>query len=109
MPESAFLLSSARDHGCQYTSDHFLNQIATWGIAQSFPFVAQPQGNGIAERFIKTLKQQAIYGRVFRKAQEVDQAVADFVHHHNHHWRIERLHFFTPAEARHLALSQEAA
>ena len=97
------------DHGCQYTSDHFLNQIAYWGIAQSFSFVAQPQGNGVAERFIKTLKQQAIYGRVFRNAQEVYQAVADFVHHYNHHWRIERIHFLTPAEARNLALQKEAA
>jgi len=102
-------LALRMDHGCQYTSDHFLNQIAYWGIAQSFSFVAQPQGNGIAERFIKTLKQQSIYGRVFQNTQEVHQAVAEFVHHYNHHWRIERLRFLTPVEARSLALHQEAA
>ena len=107
--DAALGLALRMDHGCQYTSDHFLNQIAYWGIAQSFSFVAQPQGNGVAERFIKTLKQQAIYGRVFQNAQEVYQAVAAFVHDYNHHWRIERLHFLTPAEARNLALNQEAA
>ena len=107
--DAALGLLLRMDHGCQYTSDHFLNQIAFWGIAQSFSFVAQPQGNGIAERFIKTLKQQAIYGRVFRNAHEVSQAVAELVHDYNHHWRIERLRFLTPAEARHLALNQEAA
>lgn len=97
------------DHGCQYTSDHFLGQIAFWGIAQSFSFVAEPQCNGIAERFIKTLKQQAIYGHVFKNAMEVHQAVTDFVQKYNHHWRIERLRYLTPAEARNLALHQEAA
>jgi len=107
--DAALGLALRMDHGCQYTSDHFLNQIAFWGIAQSFSFVAQPQGNGIAERFIKTLKQQAIYGRVFRNAQEIYQAVATFVHAYNHHWRIERLRFLTPVEARNLALQQEAA
>jgi putative transposase len=108
-PDAALGLALRMDHGCQYTSDHFLNQIAYWGIAQSFSFVAQPQGNGVAERFIKTLKQQAIYGRILRNAEEVHHAVAAFVHEYNHHWRIERLHFLTPAEARSLALNQEAA
>lgn len=107
--DAALGLALRMDHGCQYTSDHFLNQIAYWGIAQSFSFVAQPQGNGIAERFIKTLKQQAIYGRVFRTAQEVHQAVAELVNHYNHHWRIERLQYLTPAEARNLALQRWAA
>jgi putative transposase len=107
--DAALGLALRMDHGCQYTSDHFLNQIAYWGIAQSFSFVAQPQGNGIAERFIKTLKQQAIYGHVFRNAMEVHEAVTKLVHDYNHRWRIERLHFLTPAEARNLALQEEAA
>jgi transposase InsO family protein len=102
-------LALRMDHGCQYTSDYFLNQIAYWGIAQSFSFVAQSQGNGIAERFIKTLKQQAIYGKMFKNAMEVRQAVAAFVHDYNHHWCIERLGSLTPAEARNLALQKEAA
>lgn len=108
-PDAALGLALRMDHGCQYTSDHFLNQIAYWGIAQSFSFVAQPQGNGIAERFIKTLKQQAIYGHVFKNAEEVRLAVAAFVERYNHHWRIERLGFMTPEEARNLALQERAA
>ena len=102
-------LALRMDHGCQYISDHFLNQIAYWGIAKSFSFVAQPQGNGIAERFIKTLKQQAIYGHVFRNAMEVHKAVTKFVHDYNYRWRIERLRFLTPVEVRNIALQEEAA
>ena len=97
------------DHGCQYTSQHFRGQAAFWGLTISHAFVAQPQGNGIAERFIRTLKEQAIYGRIFRNAEEVRQAVQTFVTNYNHHWRLERLGFFTPVEARQAALDKAAA
>jgi hypothetical protein len=30
------------DHGTQYLSDHFQNQIKFWGITPSFAFVAEP-------------------------------------------------------------------
>ena len=53
------------DHGNQSLSDHFLKQIKYWGVSPSFAFVEQPQTNGVAERFNKTLKEQAIYGRIF--------------------------------------------
>jgi putative transposase len=53
------------DHGTQYLSDHFVNQLRFWGMAPSFAFVAEPETNGVAERFIRTLKEQAIYGRIF--------------------------------------------
>ena len=31
------------DHGSQYLSDHFTNQIKFWGIQPSYAFVAEPQ------------------------------------------------------------------
>ena len=46
------------DHGSQYLSDHFTNQIKFWGIQPSYAFVAEPQTNGVAERFNRTLKEQ---------------------------------------------------
>jgi putative transposase len=49
-------LTLRMDNGSQYLSDHFQNQIKFWGIASSFAFVAQPETNGVAERFNKTLK-----------------------------------------------------
>ena len=47
------------DHGSQYLSDHFTNQIKFWGIQPSYAFVAEPQTNGVAERFNRTLKEQS--------------------------------------------------
>jgi putative transposase len=93
-------LSLRLDHGCQYMADHFQKQIRYWGIAPSFAFVAEPQTNGVAERFIRTMKEQAIYGRVFKNVEEVRAAVAAFVETYNNEWRLEKLGFMTPREAR---------
>jgi len=100
------------DHGSQYTTDHFINQVRFWGINPNFAFVRQPETNGVAERFNRTLKEQAIYGRIFRNVEEVRQAVAEFVERYNAEWRVEKNGFVSPGEARQAwlaALTQEAA
>jgi len=102
-------LALRMDHGTQYMADHFLNQVKFWGIAPSFAFVAQPQTNGVAERFNRTLKEQAIYGRVFRNIEEVRRAVCEFVERYNAHWRLEKLGFRTPQEARQAHALKQAA
>jgi transposase InsO family protein len=71
------------DHGCQYTSGYFLQQIRHYGLAASFAFVRQPATNGVVERFFRTLQEQAIHGRTFRDADEVRSAVADFIQRYN--------------------------
>ena len=88
------------DNGPQYLADHFLNQIRHWGITPSFAFIEQPQTNGVAERFNRTLKEQVIYGRIFRTLDDLRVAVAAFVERYNAHWRVETLGFLTPVEAR---------
>src|SRR4051795_3640984 len=63
------------DHGSAFMSDHFQNQIAFLGMTPSFAFVREPETNGVAERFIRTLKEQVVLGRIFRNAEEVRAAV----------------------------------
>ena len=84
----------------QYLSDHFLNQLRYWGIHPSFAFVEEPETNGVVERWNRTLKEQAVYGRVFRNLAEVRAAVAAFVERYNQCWRLEKLAYRTPSEAR---------
>lgn len=86
------------DHGTQYLSDHFLNQIKFWGITPSFAFVA--------ERFNRTLKEQAIYGRIFRTVEDVREAVENFVDLYNNEWRVEKNGFRSPNEVRQAAQSK---
>jgi transposase InsO family protein len=102
-------LSLRMDHGTQYTADDFLNQVKFWGIAPSFAFVAEPQTNGVAERFNRTLKEQVIHGRVFRNVEEVRAAVTAFKDRYNRHWRLEKLGFMSPLEARQAYAMQKAA
>jgi putative transposase len=102
-------LTLRMDHGTQYTADDFLNQVKFWGIAPSFAFVAEPQTNGVAERFNRTLKEQAIHGRVFRNVEEVRTAVTQFKDRYNRHWRLEKLGFMSPLEARQAYAMRKAA
>ena len=52
-------------------------------------FVAEPQTNGVAERFNRTLKEQVIHGRLFCNLEEVRAAVTAFRDRYNRHWRLE--------------------
>ena len=93
-------LALRMDHPGQYLSDHFLNQVRYWGIHPSFGLLEEPETNGVVERWNRTLKEQAIYGRVFRNLAEVRAAVAAFVERYNQNWRLEKLAYHTPNEAR---------
>jgi len=97
------------DHGTQYTADDFLKQIEFWGINKSFAFVAEPQTNGVAERFNRTLKEQALQGRIFRNLEEVCMAVSEFRDRYNRHWRLEKMGFMSPLEVRQSYAIQKAA
>ena len=72
-----------------YLSDHFLNQIRYWGIRPSYGFVEEPETNGVAERWNRTLKEQAIHGRIFQNLKEVRAAVTAFVERYNTTWPRE--------------------
>jgi transposase InsO family protein len=102
-------LSVRLDHGSQYVSDDFLHQLRAWSVAPSFAFVREPETNGVAERFIRTLKEQAIHGHVFRDVEEVRTAVGAFVQRYNQHWRLEKNDFRTPLEIRDAASMNVAA
>ena len=99
-PAVARGLKLRMDHGTQYLSDHFLNQIRYWGIAPSFAFIEQPQTNGVAERFNRTLKEQLIHGRHYRTVEDLRAAVRHFVELYNRQWRIEKRGYLPPIEAR---------
>lgn len=88
------------DNGSQYTSEYFLKQIGYLGLEVSFGLVRQPETNGIEERFQRTLKEQAIEGRVFRNADEVREAVGQFVRLYNEKWLLAKLGYASPLEAR---------
>ena len=88
------------DHGSQYFTDYFQGQARHHGFTASYAFVGEPQTNGVVERFTRTLKEQIVHGRTYRNIEELRVAVATFVETYNYHWRLEKLDFKSPIEAR---------
>ena len=58
-------LHARHDHGSQYLSDYFQAELRFLGIASSPAFVREPEGNGVAERFIRTLNEQLLWVQTF--------------------------------------------
>jgi putative transposase len=83
-------LALRHDHGSAFMADVFQTQIRFWGMAPSYAFVAEPETNGCIERLFRTLKEQAIHGRIFRTIDEVRDAVRAFAARDNAEWLIEK-------------------
>src|SRR3954465_13161264 len=98
-------LAVRHDHGSQYMSDAFQQELAFLGIASSPAFVRAPEGNGCAERFIRTLKENLLWVRTFDTVEELRQALLVFREVYNTTWLIERHGFQTPAAVRQNQLS----
>jgi putative transposase len=93
-------LAVRHDHGSQYMSDHFQKEIAFLGIESSPAFVRAPEGNGCAERFIRTLKENLLWVYSFNTIEELRHALLAFRETYNTTWLIERHGFIAPADFR---------
>ncbi|MGZ9032843.1 MAG: integrase core domain-containing protein [Rhodospirillales bacterium] len=69
-------------------------------MAPSFAFVREPETNGVAERFIRTLKEQIVFGRIYQDIEEVRAAVRTYFDRDNQHWLLEKNGYRSPAETR---------
>jgi len=101
-------LSVRHDHGSQYMSDAFQGELRFLGIETSPAFVRAPEGNGCAERFIRTLKENLLWVRTFETVEELRLALIEFRETYNTTWLIERHGFVTPAAARQIQLQPAA-
>jgi putative transposase len=93
-------LQLRHDHGSQYVSHDFQAEIRFLGIASSPAFVRAPEGNGCAERFIRTLKENLLWVRHFATVEELRLALLAFKRTYNQSWIIERHGYKTPAQVR---------
>ena len=93
-------LQLRHDHGSQYVSHDFQAEIRFLGIESSPAFVREPEGNGCAERFIRTLKENLLWVRHFATVEELRLALIAFKRTYNQTWIIERHGYKTPAQIR---------
>jgi putative transposase len=93
-------LQLRHDHGSQYVSHDFRAEIRFLGITSSPAFVREPEGNGCAERFIRTLKENLLWVRRFATVEELRLALQAFKELYNQTWIVARHGYQTPAQVR---------
>lgn len=96
------------DHGSQYMSAVFQDELAFLGAESSPAFVRAPEGNGCAERFIRTLKENLLWVQTFDTVEQLRLALLNFRRTYNTTWLIQRLGYQTPAAVRQALLSPSA-
>ena len=79
---------------------HFQGELSFLGIRSSPSFVAAPEGNGCAERFIRTLKEQLLWVETFETVEQLRLALLAFKDRYNQAWLVERHGHRTPAAVR---------
>jgi putative transposase len=102
-------LSLRHDWGPQYRSGHFLGSIAWLGITDDAAFLGEPETNGCAERWIRTLKEQCLWTELPDTIDQLRQAVSGFVDRYSTSWLIQRHGHQTPKEAYQAARASAAA
>jgi transposase InsO family protein len=93
-------LAIRHDHGSNYLSDDFQRELRFLGMESSPSFVREPEGNGCAERFIRTLKEQLLWVRTFASVAELIAALGEFKRTYNERWVIRRHGHRTPSQVR---------
>jgi putative transposase len=89
------------DHGSQYRSHVLQEELTFLGITSSPAFVREPEGNGGAERFIRTLKENLLWLKTFDTVEALRLALHEFKRQYNEAWLIGRHGYKAPAQVRH--------
>ena len=69
----------------------------------------EPEGNGVSERFIRTLKEQLLWIRYFATVEELRLALLEFKDKYNRQWLVEKHGYRTPAQVRAAFQSEQVA
>lgn len=88
------------DNGTQFTSTRFLNTLARLGITHRRTAFNHPEGNGMIERFHRSLKEEEIWLNEYRSLEEARESIGRWIEEYNHDRPHRALKNRTPREAR---------
>lgn len=97
------------DCGSAYLSDYFQNEADFLGLTPSPALVREPEGNGVVERFFRTLKEQLLWLNCYRTIEELRDAVVEFVEKYNACWMVAKHDYLSPNKVREKFILTEAA
>jgi putative transposase len=95
------------DNGTQFTSARFVATLGELGILHRRTAYNHPEGNGMIERFHRSLKEEEIWLNEYRSLEEARESIGRWIEQYNHDRPHQALGNRTPREARAgFALSQ---
>jgi putative transposase len=97
------------DHGSNYLSGDSQREPSLLGMASSPSFVREPEGDGCAERLIRTPKGQLRWIRPFARVAELAEALVEFERTYDERRVIRRHGHRTPSRVRRDLLSSKSA
>jgi len=92
-----FLLRS--DNGLVFTSRSYTRLVKHYGLQQEFITPHCPEQNGLAERVIRTIKEQCVHRQRFETLQHANRVIGDWVGFYNFKRPHQSLKMRTPNEA----------
>ena len=88
------------DHGPQYTGGDCELLCRAWNVDHTFAPVGRPTGNAVAERLMRTMKEECIWLRDWCSRAELAEALSEWTRVFNHERPHQALGWQTPAECR---------
>src|SRR5208283_2234434 len=88
------------DHGSNYMAGDFQEESKCLGIEASPSFVREPEGNGVAERFIRTLKENLLWVKTSETIDQLRAELAAFAKRYPETCLVARQGYKTPAQVR---------
>jgi putative transposase len=88
------------DHGPQYTGADCDALCRRWKLEHTYAPVGRPTGNAVAERFIRTIKEELVWLRDWQSAAELEAAIERWLDGYHHQRPHQALDWRTPAEHR---------
>jgi putative transposase len=88
------------DNGTQFTSTRFIATLGELGILHRRTAFNHPEGNGMIERFHRSLKEEEIWLNEYRSLEEARESIGRWIEEYNHDRPHQALGNRTPREAR---------
>jgi putative transposase len=101
-------LSLRTDNGSIFLAKEFFDELRRLRIEPEYTPYSCPQANGIAERFMRTLKEECVWQHTFANLEEAEPVIEKWITFYNTQRRHSRLGYCTPVQFRERLCSEAA-